>query len=172
MRHQWTRILGAGIALVLVASTAQAQPNAADITASATVLSPLTVVNQNDLDFGTVFPGVDASVAITDGTAGRWYITGADNAEVDLTFTLVANLTSGGNNLPIVFAAGDAGYNTTNLASAATTFDPNAGATTNLSNAATGELYVWIGGTVQPATGQPAGTYTETITLTVDYTGN
>jgi hypothetical protein len=172
MRRWWMTTLCGGLGLVLFASVGQAQPNAADITASATVLSPLTVVNQNDLDFGDVFPGVDASVAITDATAGRWYITGADNAEVDLTFTLVANLTSGGNNLPIVFAAGDAGYNVANVPGAATTFDPNAGATTNLSNAATGELYVWIGGTVQPATGQPAGVYTETITLTVDYTGN
>jgi hypothetical protein len=174
MPRWWTKLVSGGIGLALVvvpASVAQAQPNFADITASATVLSPLTVSWASDLDFGNVFPGVAAAVAITDGGAGGWTVAGATGAEVTLTFTLPANLVSGGNNLPIAFAAGDAGHNTANDPTTATTFDPAGVETTNLSGGAPGELWVWIGGTVTPAVNQPAGLYQNTVTLTVDYTG-
>lgn len=145
--------------------------NSADITAQANVLTPLTVTGQANLDFGNVFPGVNKTVAITDATAGRWLVQGEGGAEVTLAFTLPANLSDGANTLPISFGAGSAGYNTTNNPGAATTFDPAAGATANL-GVAPAELYVWIGGTVTPAVSQPAGLYTGTITLTVNYTGN
>ena len=52
-----------------------------------------------------------------------------------------------------------------------TTFDPSGGLTEFL-DAASGELFVWIGGTVSPAAAQPAGVYTATIVLDVVYTGN
>jgi hypothetical protein len=115
-----------------------------------------------------VFPGVAKSVAPADARAGTWSVTGAPAAEVALSFALPGNLVSGGNNLPISFGAGDGGYDTSNAAPSST-FDPGSGATTNLSG--TGSLWVWIGGTVTPAVNQPAGVYTNTITLTVDYTG-
>jgi hypothetical protein len=145
--------------------------NSADITAQANVLTPLTVTGQQDLDFGDVFPGLAGTVAVSDVAAGRWLTTGSSGAEVQLSFTLPANLVSGGNNLPISFGANSAGYNTANLASAATTFDPAAGAVADL-GVAPAELYVWIGGTVTPAVTQPQGLYTGTINLTVNYTGN
>lgn len=161
--------------VVLVAAlgapvTAQAQ-NSADITAQANVLTPLTVAGQQDLDFGDVFPGVASTVTVANASAGRWLTTGSSGAEVQLAFTLPANLVSGGNNLPISFGASSAGYNVANNAGAATTFDPAAGATTNL-GVAPAELYVWVGGTVTPAVTQPQGLYTGTINLTVNYTGN
>lgn len=161
------------LALMLaVAPWAQAQPNNASINATANVLRPVTVAAQNNLDFGNVFPGVNASVALTDATAGRWQVSGETSAEVTLGLTLPANLTSGANTLPISFGATDAGYNVANDASTASTFDPSAGATTNLSGDPTGQLWVWIAGTVSPTASQAAGSYTGTITLTVDYTGN
>lgn len=176
MRRWWMRtVSGAiGLALVLmVAAAAQAQPNSATIQATANVLTPLAVTAGDNLTFGDVFPGVNASVAITDaGAAGTWSVTGVTSAEVTLSFTLPANLVSGGNTMPIVFGASDAGHNTTNAAGGATTFDPAGGATTDLSTDATGVLYVWIGGTVQPATNQALGAYSGDVTLTVDYTGN
>lgn len=153
-----------------VPATARAQ-NSADITAQANVLTPLTVTGQQDLDFGDVFPGVASTVAVADVSAGRWLTTGSSGAEVQLVFTLPGNLVSGLNALPISFGANSAGYNVANLAGAATTFDPAAGATTNL-GVAPAELYVWIGGTVTPLATQPQGLYTGTINLTVNYTGN
>lgn len=164
---------GLGLALILsIAGAAQAQPNNATISANATVLQPVTVVAQSDLDFGNVFPGVNKSVLITDVDAGNWYVTGVSSAEVDLSLVTPTDLSDGANNLPIVFGAGAAGYNTANDPTSATAFDPGVGATTNLSGAALGDLWVWIGGQVQPAANQPAGLYQGTITLTVDYTGN
>lgn len=176
MRRWWMKTISGGLATIfwlLAVTVAQAQPNNADITASAQVLRPLTVQNQVDLDFGNVFPGVDKSVAIADATAGEWYVTGATSAEVDMSFTLPANLSDGGgNNLPIAFGASDGAYDAGNNKGSSTAFDPAAGATANLSGDPTGELWVWIGGTVQPAVNQPQGLYTGTITLTVNYTGN
>jgi hypothetical protein len=144
-----------------------------DITATADVQTPLTVTGTADLDFGTVFPGVNKAVAYTDAAnAGQWDIDGEPAAEVTLSFTaLPANLVSGPNTMPIVYGAADAAHNTTDAPGAATSFDPAVGATTDL-HAVSGELYVWIGGTVQPPETQPAGVYTETITLDVAYTGN
>lgn len=143
-----------------------------DILATANVLQPLVVSNNlNDLDFGDVFPGVAKSIAYSDATAGQWSVNGYLGAEVQMSFTLPANLVSGGNNLPISFAATDAGYNTANAVGGATTFDPAAGATTNL-DAGSGDLFVWLGGTVTPAGAQPAGVYSNTVSLDVVYTGN
>ncbi len=158
-------------AVLLLASPAGSVSD--NITATADVQTPLSVTGSADLDFGNVFPGVNKAVAYTDAVnAGQWDITGEAAAEVTLSFTaLPANLTFGANNLPIVYSATDAGYNTADNPAAATSFDPSAGATTNLEGA-TGALYVWIGGTVQPTETQPAGTYTGTITLDVAYTGN
>jgi hypothetical protein len=52
----------------------------------------------------------------------------------------------------------------------ATAFAPAGGATTNLSGV--GELYVFLGGTVDATAQFIAGTYTGTVTLTAAYTGN
>lgn len=153
--------------------TATAWSVSDDITATADVQTPLTVTGSADLDFGTVFPGVNKAVAYTDAVnAGQWDITGEAAAEVTLEFTaLPATLTFGANTLPIVYAVTDAGHNTTDAPGSATSFDPAVGTTTDL-HAATGALFVWIGGTVQPPEDQAAGTYTATITLNVAYTGN
>lgn len=160
-------VLGLGLAAPAVAQTS----NSADITAQANVLTPLQVTGEQNLDFGDVFPGVAKTVTVADVSAGRWLTTGESGAEVQLTFNLPANLVSGANTLSITFGAGSAGYNASNDAGSATTFDPAAGATTNL-GVAPAQLYVWIGGTVSPTADQPSGLYTETINLTVNYTGN
>jgi len=156
-----------------LATTTTAWSVSDDISATADVQTPLTVTGSADLVFGTVFPGVNKAVAYTDAVnAGQWDITGELAAEVTLEFTaLPATLTSGGNSLPIVYGATDAGHHTTDAPGSATSFDPAVGATTDLA-ADTGALFVWIGGTVQPPEDQAAGAYTATITLNVSYTGN
>ena len=136
------------------------------------MLTPVTVTPQQDLDFGNVIPGTNKSVGITGTTAGRWLVQGTAGAEVDLDFTaLPSNLTSGGNNLPISYAATDGGHNGTNNPATATTFNPATGTLANIANPAA-TLFVWIGGTVAPAAAQAAGLYTATVTLTATYTGN
>ena len=77
---------------------------------------------------------------------------------------LPVNLTFGLNNLPIVFTAGS---NTLNNAAGATGFTPGSGTSTSLSG--TGALFVFVGGTVSPASNLAAGTYTGTVTMQVLY---
>jgi hypothetical protein len=161
------------LAILVQAPAAFAQGSASgNILAQANVLTPVTVTPQQDLDFGNVIPGTNKSVAITGTTAGRWLVQGTAGAEVDIDFTaLPGNLTSGVNNLPIVYGATDAGHNGPNNPATATTFNPATGTLANISNPAA-TLFVWIGGTVQPAAAQASGLYTGTVTLTATYTGN
>jgi hypothetical protein len=167
-------IFKAAFALALIAgmttATAHAQ-NSDFITARATVLTPLAVVGDADLDFGNVFPGVPATVAVTDPTAGHFTVNGADNAGVDITFALPTDLVFGANLLPIASWTGV--HNTTNAAAGGTAFTPSAAVeVSRLSTGASpGELYVFIGATVTPAATQPAGLYTAPVTMTVVYNG-
>lgn len=160
-------------ALLAWAPAAMAQGTASgDILATANVMTAVLVTPEQDLDFGNVIPGTPKSVAITGATAGRWLVQGSAGAEVDLDFTaLPATLASGANTMPIVYGAADAGHNTTNNPGGATTFDPAGTELANLGNPLP-DLYVWIGGQVQPGAAQVAGLYTGTITLTATYTGN
>lgn len=128
----------------------------------------VTVTAQRNLDFADVFPGVNVAITITDLTSGKYLVTGDAGVDVDLTFpALPATLSDGGNTIPIVYAATDAAYHTSDDPGSATTFDPAVGATATLSG--TGELYVWIGGTVQPLESAIAGSYSGTITMDAVY---
>ena len=157
---------GVVLATLMTPSAAKAQ---ASITATATVASALTLTAGNDLDFQLVIPGFTKIVAVTGATAGTFSITGGAGAEVNFSFTSLPDpLTFGANNLPITYAGV---HNTVNDPGAgATAFTPSAGATTNLSG--TGELYIFMGGTVDATASPLNGTYTGTVTLTAAYTGS
>jgi hypothetical protein len=61
-------------------------------------------------------------------------------------------------------------HNTTNSASGGSSFVPSAGvSSTPLSG--TGNLYVFLGGTVTPGGSQAAGSYSGVIQMTVAYVG-
>jgi len=161
------------VALLAYAPAAMAQGTASSsILARANVMTPIQVTPQQNLEFGNVIPGINKSIPVANASAGRWLVQGTVGAQVNLDFTaLPATLSDGSNTMPIVYAANDAGHNTTNNAGAAVLFDPAGTALAN-THATSGELFVWIGGTVQPAAAQPAGLYQGTITLTANYTGN
>ena len=150
--------------LSLAASAAQAQ--SANITATATVFQAMTVTGARTLDFGSVFPGVNKTIAIAAATSGQFTLTGQNSANVNLTFTLPANLVSGANNLPIGTWTGC--NNTSNSTAGCTAFTPSAAATASAFSG-TGSLWVWVGGTVSPAANQAAGTYNGTVTMTAAY---
>ena len=153
-------------ALLLCGTVAQAQSNTASIQATATVLTPINVASGQPLSFGNVFPGVNKAVPATDLTnAGRFDVTGQNGATVNMSFTLPGTLSSGGNTMPIASFTGIHALVGTQASGIA--FTPSAGATTVLSGS--GQLFVWVGGQVQPATNQAAGLYTGSIILTVVY---
>lgn len=153
-------------AVVVVPSLMQAQSGS--IQALATVVTPLVVTGNAPLAFGNVFQGVAKTVASTDAASGRLSITGFSNSQVALTFTLPANLVSGGNNLPI--DNWDVRTNGTNVTTGATAVAVTSGTPVN-ANLVSGNLYLFVGGRVSPAAAQLAGSYAATITLAAAYTG-
>ena len=159
-----TRVSATVAALLSLATAAQAQ--SANINATAVVYQAMTVTGARALDFGNVFPGVAKSIAVAAATSGRFDLTGQASANVNLTFTLPTNLTSGANNLPIGTWTGCT--NATNTTTGCTTFTPS-GTATPTAFSGTGNLFVWVGGTVTPAANQAAGTYNGTVTLTAAY---
>jgi hypothetical protein len=164
-------LAGAALALALTTLAGQqAQAQSASIGARASVQQALTVSAVDSLIFGAVFPGTTRTILPADASSGSFTLAGATNAEVNVTFTLPANLTFGANNLPITFSPTSAARNTAGFRAGSTAFDPAAAMTTRL-DGATGNLYVFVGGAVSP-TIQPAGSYTAAITLTAAYTGN
>lgn len=150
--------------LTVGAATAEAQTSAG-IQATATVLSALTVTAGNDLVFGNVTPGVNKTIAITDGGAGTFNVSKSAASGVTLSFTLPTNLTSGTDLLPINSWTG--GWNTSATPAGATTFTPSA-AGTNTTDAATA-LTVFVGATVSPVAAQAAGNYSGTVTMSAVY---
>jgi spore coat protein U-like protein len=158
------------VAAVLAVAPRQAEAQSASITASATVLTALTVTGVDNLDFGLVPPGFTKTVLETDAGAGTFDLSGSAGAEVTLTFTaLPANLQDAAlNNLPITYTGV---RNTTDNAATGNVFTPSAVTTTNL-DAGTGELYLFLGGQVDATASPPAGLYQGTVTLTAAYTGN
>ncbi len=165
MRRLLTLALACGLAVA--ATAAQAQVNNASITATATVQAPINVAAVANLDFQNVFPGVSKTVAVGDPTAGQWSVAGQTGTPVTLNFTLPANLASGGNLLPIGSWTGN--HNTT-ASPTGTSFTPSGTPTAaTLSADPVGQLFVYIGATVTPATNQPGGVYTAAVTLTVLY---
>ena len=157
-----------GLAATMLAAIYSQAAFAADATgnASATVLAPLTITETTAMNFGDVSGDTNnattvvlttagatssADGAFTGGSpqAGVFNVTGATGQSYDITLPAAAvTLTSGGNTVTVdTFTDDTAGTGT--LTGGTDTF--NVGATLNLSAA------------------QPAGAYTGTYTVTVDY---
>ena len=150
----------------LSATPVWAQTQTATILASASVKQPINVVGALNLAFASVFPGVARSVAVNAAGAGRFDVTGQPSAPVFVSFVLPANLISGANTLPIGTWTGH--QNTVNNPTTGTNFTPS-GAMTTATFSGTGQLFVFVGATVTPATNQAPGVYNGTIQITVTY---
>ena len=140
--------------------------NSASASVTASVQQPLTVTKSSDLAFGSVFPGLNKTVAVGDAGAASFSVSGQAGANVNLTFTAPATIANGGNTLPIASWAGR--WNTTNSAASGTDFTPS-GSATSATLSGGGAIYVFVGATAQPSVSQAAGSYSGTLTLTVVY---
>jgi hypothetical protein len=172
-------ILSHCVALALILVTGLAIPSVAQeratIQALATVVSSLRVIGTNNLQFGTVTPGVNKSVdKATLGFAGEWTIDGTANAELAISWALpdtmwTADTLSG---MRISFQSTDASYGSlaSQQSSPIGTIDPNGPVVRRL--AVGGEMLIWIGGTVYPRISQTGGDYKADILISVAYTGN
>lgn len=163
------------ICLLLMVSGIQAQESGT-IQAIATVVSGLQVIGLNNLNFGTVSPGIDKTVDKTDvGFAGEWQINGSANAEITVDFTLPTYLMTADSaaSMLILFSGTDASFDDETGGGQTIpvgVFNPHGQGVEDIGPG--GRMFVWIGGTVQPTISQTGGDYSADIVLTVAYTGN
>jgi hypothetical protein len=163
------------VAVMLMLSGKAAAQERASIQALATVVSSLSVVGTNNLQFGTVTPGVTRSVdKATIGFAGEWEVTGAGSAELTVDFTLPDTLrtTDSLGAMRIDFGATDASYSDGTGSQGAPTGSLNPNGPIVRRIGAGGTMTVWIGGTVYPRVSQTGGDYSAEVMLTVAYTGS
>ncbi|MEX2396212.1 MAG: DUF4402 domain-containing protein [Balneolales bacterium] len=154
------------ISLFAVNAFAQDGTDQATVTASANILEALSIDTSTDLDFGDLFPGGTETIASDAAEAASFEISGDDGAEITAHFSTLEDLTGGGDPITVTY---EAISNTTDDTGTATAFtDVTASQTTNLSG--TGELYIWLGGSITAAAGQATGSYTGDIILDVSYT--
>jgi hypothetical protein len=159
------------VGLALLASTAQAQ-NTANVTATATVVTPLTLtLSSGAIDFPTVFPGTTPA-ALAPASGAKFVAGGYQTAEVDFRFTAVpASLSDGlGNSLGITFQYC---LDNDDDATACSSSGNAATGAAHLINLAAGSAQLWLGATLAavPAN-QAAGAYSAQVSLEVNYTGN
>jgi hypothetical protein len=166
-----------GLAVILIAAGPTTAQESATIQALATVVSSLSITGNQNLQFGTVTPGVSKAVDKSEpGFAGEWGVIGAVGAEITLDFTLPDSLLLVGDStigMTISFGSLDASFDDGSgggqLAPTGV-LDPNGLGTERLG--ASGQMTVWIGGTVNPRISQTGGDYAEDVVLSVAYTGN
>jgi hypothetical protein len=162
------KFLVAAGAAALTAGIYSSAASAATVTANAAanVITPLAISETNGINFGDVSVGTTGGTVVLDtagnrtvtgdaeavagGTvlSGTYSVTGEGTKAYSIAFPLTATISSGGNNMTVNGFNHDAGANPA-LTGGSDTF--NVGATLNI------------------GASQPAGTYTGTYTLTVDY---
>lgn len=148
--------------------------------ATATVLTVLTVSADAALDFGNVYQGVPKSVANNDASAAIFSISGAGESAVFIYLQLpeYLSLSDNSDRMTISFGSTDCSVDSTgqgdpslmNASRGWQNVNPYAipsgtavggGGTTNL----------YLGGRITPSAGQKAGSYSADIVLTVAYEG-
>lgn len=129
--------------------------------------SQLSVQGIRDLQFGTVMAGVPGQVQPTDPLkAGEFQFATRRNTWILLFFALPTQLNGPGTaTMPIQFGNGDALYIGGDPGTTPFTFNPQVWRF--MRTDPTGRGRIFLGGQVNPTPLQPAGSYTNTVTLTV-----
>ncbi|HET8712265.1 MAG TPA: DUF4402 domain-containing protein [Gemmatimonadales bacterium] len=138
------------------------------------VATGMTVATLRDLNFGSVIKGVATTVAPTALNAGEWQVNGSANAFVVISFTLPTELTNiqalPGSTMPISFNATSARWNrANNNAATANPFNPATGAVGRFGPPPNPTMYIWLGGTVNPALTAKPGIYQGTVVVSLVY---
>ncbi|CAN5914620.1 hypothetical protein BH11GEM1_BH11GEM1_00160 [soil metagenome] len=173
MRKHLVRLSLVAVAAIALSGTARAQTT--NMSATATVVTPLTVTKVTDLAYGTVYPGLDKIISGSSNSTlmGKFTIAGFSTATVYISFTLPTTLagsgTAAGQSLIINAWNGYQGVGATQN-TGGTAFTPSASTTSVLLGASASNVY--IGATVQPTYSQVAGPYTGTIVMTTVYSGS
>ena len=173
MRNHLVRLSLVGVAAIALSGAAQAQTT--NMSATATVVTPLTVTKVTDLAYGTVYPGLDKIISGASNSTlmGKFTIAGYSTATVYISFTLPANLagsgSSAGQSLLIDTWNGYQGVGATQN-TGGTAFTPSVSTSSVLLGASASNVFV--GASVHPTYTQVAGPYTGTIVMTTVYSGS
>jgi hypothetical protein len=170
-----TRFIMAALFVATFVSTANAQTQNSDATASVVIAANLTVTNTRGMDFGTVFASAGI-VRTTNATSAQWSGLVDPGNQVNATFAIPSSLVraGGGGSAPfscntisgaMIFGSTDGGQRE---------FNPYVGSGPYLVSPGN-DFYVALGnensvpdyGCKVDVTGRPAGSYTGIITLTL-----
>ncbi|HYC03525.1 MAG TPA: DUF4402 domain-containing protein [Azospirillaceae bacterium] len=165
-----TILKSAAATLVLAAVAGSANAATSNFTASATVVAPIAVTTGTNLSFGGIIASASAGTVVIDAAGARsttggatasggtvsaasFNVTGAPSTAYNITLPASANISSGGDNMSVAFAAA------THLTGGSTARTLTAGGTDTFN----------LGGTVSVGANQAAGSYSGTFTMTVNY---
>jgi hypothetical protein len=128
----------------------------------------------NDLVFGSVFPGIPKTITkYTAGSALEFQISGTAGDEITIDFDLPTYMNNGGYNMQMIFNETDCAIDTIATPDQSDPefddLDPWHTLTYRLGSSG---MTVWLGGATIPALRQAQGSYTSSIVITVQYTGN
>jgi hypothetical protein len=164
------------VVAALLGLPAQAAAQASTfVSADAVVVTTgMTITTLRDLNFGSVIKGVPATVLPTAANAGQWQVAGSGNAFVIISFTLPTQLTNiqalPGSTMPISFNATSAIWRrATNNPVGGNIFNPATGAVGRFGPPPNFNMYVWIGGTVNPAVTAKPGIYQGNVIVSLIY---
>ncbi len=128
----------------------------------------------NDLVFGSVFPGIPKTITkYTAGSACEFEITGTAGDEITIDIDLPTYMNVSGFNIHMIFNETDCSIDTSASPDQSDPefddLDPWHTLTYRLGS---NGMTIWLGGRVVPALRQQQGSYTASIVITVQYTGN
>ncbi len=161
--------------LLALAPRLQAQGGSSFVAADAVVVTTgMTIATMRDLNFGTVIKGVATTVAPAAATAGEWQVSGSANAFVVISFTLPTTLTNiqalPGSTMPIAFNATSAIWRrSTNNPAGGNVFNPAVGDVGRLGPPPNFSMFIWLGGTVNPAPTAKPGIYQGNVVVSLIY---
>ncbi|HEY5085770.1 MAG TPA: DUF4402 domain-containing protein [Gemmatimonadaceae bacterium] len=172
IRRRWFAAQLIVAAVVAVPIRAQSSVSAS-LTATVTVVAPLSLTVTHALDFGRVLTYSAKTVTPIASTAGHFEVAGQGGSTLTVTLLMPKELTPavGSTNLPVTgweYLSGE----TPVLSGAPISF--NGGALLSIPTAFPGltssKLYFGIGATVQVPALQPTGSYSGTGQITANYT--
>ena len=170
----------AAVLSVLSLSHVVAAQDVAVGSATATVVTTISVTASSPLAFGDVLQGVPSSVANNTVSSAIFEITGQGGSGADLYLQLpeYLALSDGSSRMTITFSSTDVSVDTTGAADPTTMNAGKGWQNTNPYNLPAAAVIgaagtdVYLGGRVIPSPNQKAGSYSGDIVLTVSYNGN
>lgn len=177
-RNSFKAAMLAATLVILIAGNLQAQTANANVDASATVLTALTITKNTDVAFGNIGAttagqvyldpkGLATSTYIgTTAAVGTLTVAGANTQSIRLTWPVSLSLSDGASHT-MTYTLKVNG-NAASSQSGSSTLTLGSGYS-DVTTSGTGAYYLWVGGDLGTPSGQATGTYTGTANFTVEY---